>query len=148
MQRRARFLVELTAELDRWRETHGRGDPGRGGDRVGEEPAGRAAGERDQRPERAGERGDGVVEAEQAGGVAAGVRQHRLLERGEWSGLDDVGRDSAGQRGHGQRGQPARESKHGSCDRHQYEQQQVGAAPADAVAVAGDQQRDERRAGE
>ena len=80
--------------------------------------------------------------------LSGGVRQHRLLERRERARLDDVGRDGAGEPGEDQRRQPAGEREHGARERHPDEQQPVAAAPADAVAVAGDQHRDERDPGQ
>jgi hypothetical protein len=74
------------------------------GERVDEQPLGRAADERDKRPERAGERRDRVVGAEQLRSVLDGgcVREHRLLERRERSRFDDLGRDGAGESGEDQ----------------------------------------------
>src|ERR687887_254740 len=95
--------------------------------------------------ERAGKRGDGVVGAEQARDVAAGVGEHRLLERGERSRLDHVGRDGAGQGGDEQRWQRARQREDGSGGAHNDEQDSVAAAPPDPVAVARKQHRDRSR---
>jgi hypothetical protein len=76
------------------------------------------------------------------------VGEHRLFERGERPGLDDVGRDGAGQGGEDQRRQPTRERKDTAGEGHHDEQEPVAASAANAVAVAGDQHRDERGAGE
>ena len=43
--------------------------------------------------------------------LAGGVREHRLLERGEWPRFDDVGGDGAAEPGDDQRRQPAGEGE-------------------------------------
>ena len=75
------------------------------------------------------------------------VGEHRLLERGERPRLDDVGGDGAGEAGEDQRRQPAGEREHGAGQRHHDQEEPVAAAAPDAVAVTGDQHRDDRDAG-
>ena len=72
--------------------------------------------------------------------------EHRLLERCERPRLDDVGGDGAGQSRGDQRRQPAREREHGAGDGHRDEEKAVRAAAAEAVAVTGEQDGDERSA--
>src|SRR6266849_2990867 len=50
--------------------------------------------------------------------LAAGMGEHRLLERGERPRLDDVGRDRAGQAGENQWRQPPREREDGAGGCH------------------------------
>jgi hypothetical protein len=71
-----------------------------------------------------------------------------LLEGGEWSRLDDVGRDGSGQAGDDQRRQRTGQREDGARERHDDKQQAVAAAPPKAVAVASDQHGDERGSGE
>ena len=139
--------VELVAPLDRRGEVSRGEQTGARCERVDEQPLRRGADEREQRPQRAGERRDRVVGAEEtaSGRGRRCVRQHRLLERGERTGLDDVGRDGAAEPGEDQRRQPAGEREYGAGERHHEEQQPVAAAAADAGRRSADQQRDERR---
>ena len=148
MERRQRLGLELLAALDRRCQRRSRDEAGCRGKRVDEQPARRRAGQREQRANRAGERGNGVVGAEQPRRLAAGVGEHRLLERGERARLDDVGRDRAGQGGEDQRRQPPRQREDAARNGHRDKQEPVAAPATDPVAVAGDQHRDERGAGE
>jgi hypothetical protein len=97
VKRGQRLRFELLTPLDRGRKPGGREQSRCCGERVGEQPPRRRADECDQRAERAGEGRDRVVRAEEAGGLAAGMGQHRLLERGERPRFDDIGRDGARQ---------------------------------------------------
>src|SRR5918995_1127030 len=121
-----------------------------GGERVGEQPLGRAADERDQGAERAGQGRDRVVGAEELRPLldGGGVREHRLLERGEGPGLDDLGRDGPAETGEDERRQPTGQREDAAGNRHGHEEQAVAVAPSDAVAVARDEDRDERAAGQ
>ena len=125
-------------------------EPGTGGERIAEQPFGRRPDDRKQRAGGARERRDRVVGAEEGRRIASlgGVREHRLLERGEGAGLDDVGGDRPGQRGGDQRGQPAGQREDRACDSHRDEQDPVAAAAADPVAVPREQDRDQGVAGE
>ncbi len=150
VERRARLGRQVVSDLDAVREPANRDEPRAGGERVAEEPLRRRPDEREQGAARAGERGDRVVRAEERRRVAAlgGVGQHRLLERRERAGLDDVRGNGAGQRCGDERGQPPGQREDGAGDRHRYEQDPVAAAAADAVAVPREQNGDERIPGE
>ena len=126
------------------------GDDGRG--RVGEEEALRL--DVDQpRPdgregtERTGERGDGVVVAEEARGIVptCGAREHRLLQRCERPRLDDFGGERASERCEHEEPDRIRQCEDGSGDCHHREQADVATDAPDPVAVAGKQDGDERR---
>jgi hypothetical protein len=74
--------------------------------------------------------------------------EHRLLERRERAGLDDVGGDRAGERDEDEGGQPPGECKDRAGDRHEDEEQSITAATPHPVPVAAYEERRERRAGE
>ena len=108
----------------------------------------RGADDRDERSDRASERRDGVVRAEDPGRIRGRVREHRLLERREWPGLDDVGRDRARQSGKHECRRPARQREGcpGGC--HPDQEQAIAATPPNAVAIPGEQDRDDGDASE
>jgi hypothetical protein len=103
-----------------------------------------------QRAGRAGQGDDHVVAAEQPGapGRVDGVGQHCLLQRGERAGLHHLGGHGAGQRGQEQRRRPGGDGEHRAGSAHRDQQQPVAAAPPDPVAIAGQQQRGQRGAGQ
>ncbi len=148
IQRRPSCSAGFGVMVDAGREVGAREQAGARGQRIGEEPAGRRARDRNQGAGGPGEGRDRVVRPEEAGRVGAGVRKHRLLEGRERAGLDDLGRERAGQPDEHERGQPVGEGEDRSGDRHRGEQQPVAAPPADAVAVPPEQDRDERRPGQ
>jgi hypothetical protein len=150
VERGAWLGCELVASLDRRGQVVDGDEPGSRGDRVKQQPLWGGADKGDQGACRACESGDRVVGAEEACRVPSlgGVWEHRLLERRERSRFDDVRRERPGQRGGDQRRQPAGDSEDGAGARHQDEQDSVGAASPEAVAVTREQHRSERVAGE
>ena len=75
-----------------------------------------------------------------------GVREHRLLERGERPRLDDLRRERARERDEDEQPDGAGESEDRAGEAHHDEEPDVPAAPSDPVAGTGDRERDDRGA--
>ena len=106
--------------------------------------------DRRERTERAREGRDRVVRAEEPGRVVplGRVRKHRLLERGERPRFHDLRRKRSGQGGDNHEPDRAGQREDRSRSAHHDEQAEVPPPASSTVAVTGEHDRDERRAGD
>jgi len=153
-ERRAALTGPRRRRLDVSGQAHGERKCQCRGDWVDEQPVLRRGGAKQrwqgggQRSQRPGQRRDGVVRPEQSGRLtgSGGLGQHRLFQRGERAGLDDVGGDGASKRRKQQQRQALGERECGAGDAHHDQEDAVGGAPSNLVPVSAQRHRGDRRA--